>query len=78
VLPQQLVRPPSQGQAKCGGTHQDPSYLLGGSPFEATWYKSAKPYMKNKLKAEGLGDVVQMVECFPSKGEALSSKPSYH
>jgi hypothetical protein len=35
-----------------------------------------RPYLKNKTKRKRTGDVFQVVEHIPSKGEALSSIPS--
>jgi hypothetical protein len=32
-----------------------------------------RPYLKNKLKADGTGDIVQVVEYLHSKHEVLSS-----
>jgi hypothetical protein len=36
----------------------------------------ARPHLKNKLKAKGLGGVAQMVDHLNSKHKALSSIPS--
>jgi hypothetical protein len=35
--------------------------------------KNARHYLKNKLKAKGLGVVDQVIECLPCKHEALNS-----
>jgi hypothetical protein len=37
--------------------------------------KNARPYLKNNQRKKGF-DVVQVVECLPSKHKALSSNPS--
>jgi hypothetical protein len=41
-----------------------------------TVQENLKPYLKNNLKQNMTGGVVQIVECFPSKPTALSSNPN--
>jgi hypothetical protein len=48
----------------------------GGSGFKARVDKSMRPYLKNKLKEKGLGDMAEMVEHLFSKCEDMSSIPS--
>jgi uncharacterized protein YegP (UPF0339 family) len=36
-------------------------------------HKSTRPYLKNKLKAKGIEGMAQVVECYPSKCEALNA-----
>jgi hypothetical protein len=38
--------------------------------------QKARHYLKNKPKAKRAGGVAEVVECLPSKPEALSSNPS--
>jgi hypothetical protein len=48
---------------------------VGGPRSEAILDKS-KPYLKNKLKQKGLGNVVEVVENLPNKHNALSLHPT--
>jgi hypothetical protein len=66
-----FVRLPSQSMAECGGTHLS-SQLHGKHKYKNQW--SRPTWEKSKtLSQKRAGNMVEVVECLPSKYEALSS-----